>query len=246
VSNRQRIRFAAQKIAKAGFAKLGVHVRYGFQFPSSIDRKVLARHIPHRRTVQCIFDVGANIGQSALSFARDFPQAEIYAFEPFSSIFARLERNVAGQARIKPLRRALGSTAEHMRVGFDGDSMSQTNRIAPVADGASAESSLTEDIEVETLDAFCSASSIERIDILKTDTEGYDVEVLRGAARMLKQGQIQIVITEAGFVGDQHHTPFSDSYELLRSNGFQIVGVYETTYLPDGRCDFCNVVYARP
>jgi FkbM family methyltransferase len=241
----QRIRFAAQKLAKAGFASLGVHVRYGFQFPSSIDRKVLARHVPQGRSVECIFDVGANVGQSALSFARDFPQARIYAFEPFHSIFARLQSNVAREARITPLQRALGSRAEQLRVGFDGDSISQTNRIAPVTDGGHAGDPLTEVIDVETVDEFCRAHSIERIDILKTDTEGYDVEVLRGAARMLEQRRIQLVITEAGFVGDQHHTPFSESYELLRANGFEIAGIYEATYLPDGRCDFCNVVYAR-
>jgi FkbM family methyltransferase len=241
----QRIRLAAQKIAKAGFASLGVHVRYAFQYPSSIDRKVLARHIPDTRAVSCIFDVGANIGQSSLSFARDFPQARIYAFEPFASIFARLETSVAGEARIVPRQRALGSVAKNVRVAFDGDSTSQTNRIAPLTDDARAERSPTEEIHVETLDDFCSANAVERIDILKTDTEGYDVEVLRGAARMLTQGRIQIVITEAGFVGDQHHTPFSESYALLQSNGFQIAGVYEATYLPDGRCDFCNVVYAR-
>jgi FkbM family methyltransferase len=195
--------------------------------------------------VRCIFDVGANVGQSALSFAHDFPEATIYAFEPFTSIFARLQANVAGEARIVPRHAALGSAATRMQVAFDGDSSSQTNRITPIVHDAHAERSQTEQIDVETLDEFCRARSIERVDILKTDTEGHDVDVLRGAERMLKLGRIQIVVTEAGFMDDQHHSPFSASYELLRSHGFQIAGIYETTYLPDGRCDYCNVVYVR-
>jgi FkbM family methyltransferase len=241
----QRVRFTAQKIAKAGFARLGLHVRYAFQFPSAIERAVLARHIPADRSVRCIFDVGANVGQSALSFARDFPEATIYAFEPFTSIFARLQANVAGEARIVPCQAALSSAAERVQVAFDGDSTSQLNRIDPFVNAAQLGRTRTEEIEVQTLDDFCAARSIERIDILKTDTEGYDVEVLRGAERMLKLGRIQTIVTEAGFLDDQHHSPFSGAYEFLRPHGFQIAGVYEMTYLPDGRCDFCNVVYVK-
>lgn len=241
----QRVRFTAQKIAKAGFARLGLHVRHAFQFPSSIEHAVLARHIPADRSVRCIFDVGANIGQSALSFARDFPGATIYAFEPFTSIFARLQANVAAEARIVPCRAALSSAAKRVQVAFDGDSTSQTNRIDAFVNDARAGRAQTEAIDVETLDEFCTARSIEYIDILKTDTEGYDVEVLRGAERMLKLGRIQVVVTEAGFMDDQHHSPFSGAYEFLRPHGFQIAGIYEITYLPDGRCDYCNVLYVR-
>jgi len=40
-------------------------------------------------------------------------------------------------------------------------------------------------VTITTIDAFCSANNIDQISVLKTDTEGFDAEVLRGADKML-------------------------------------------------------------
>jgi hypothetical protein len=42
-------------------------------------QQLLLRH----QTPQTIFDVGANKGQTALTYARLFPAARLYCFEPF-------------------------------------------------------------------------------------------------------------------------------------------------------------------
>jgi FkbM family methyltransferase len=239
----QKLRFAAQKVVKAGFSSLGLHVRHSFQYPSALERKVLERHVGSADGVTCIFDVGANVGQSALAFEQDFPRAQIYAFEPFAQIYARLQANVAGRARIVPVHSAVGSERTRVEAYFDGGASSQTNRLTLAT--AQAGKGRLEQIEVQRLDDFCSERGIRNIDVLKTDTEGYDVEVLRGAERLLRERAIRVVIAETGFVGDTHHSPFEGVYQLLRPHGFEVAGVYEMTYLPDGRCDFCNVLYVR-
>ena len=44
---------------------------------------------------RCIFDVGANEGQTALRLLRRFPSAEIHSFEPIPETFALLQQRLA-------------------------------------------------------------------------------------------------------------------------------------------------------
>ena len=59
----------------------------------------------------------------------------------------------------------------------------------------------TENVKVITLDKFCAEQNIERINDLKVDTEGSDLDVLLGANEMLTNQKIDLVQVEAGLVG---------------------------------------------
>jgi len=45
---------------------------------------------------------------------------------------------------------------------------------------------------VTTVDAYCAAQGIERVDYLKVDSEGHDLAVLQGAAGMLEVGVYRV------------------------------------------------------
>jgi hypothetical protein len=80
-------------------------------------------------------------------------------------------------------------------------------------------------IYVNTLDNFCKSEEIESIDILKTDTEGYDLEVLKGAENLLNNNAIKFVLAEVGFnKNDIQHTYFHDIYAYLNDKGFKVLG----------------------
>jgi hypothetical protein len=98
---------------------------------------------------------------------------------------------------------------EHeLLTGVDPSSKSQLNVLAPGNGGPT--------VQVTTLDAFCNRERIASIDILKTDTEGYDARVLSGARRMLSEKRIHCVVSEVGFIGDRYHTPLCHSpYQRL-------------------------------
>ena len=61
-----------------------------------------------RLPLKTIFDVGANIGQTALRYNDYFKKAEIYSFEPVTETFHNLEKNVKCLNRIKCFKLALG------------------------------------------------------------------------------------------------------------------------------------------
>ena len=44
-------------------------------------------------------------------------------------------------------------------------------------------------VDVTTIDLFCAEHRIERINLLKIDTEGHDLDVIRGASNMLRRGE---------------------------------------------------------
>lgn len=53
-------------------------------------------------------------------------------------------------------------------------------------------------VSVSTLDAYCQSHKIHRIDFLKIDTEGFEIQVLRGARSLIEQDAIDFVQLEHG------------------------------------------------
>jgi hypothetical protein len=83
-------------------------------------------------------------------------------------------------------------------------------------------------VDVETVDHFCEEHQIRRIDILKSDTEGYDLEVLNGARGMLQSGSVRLVYFEVNFADKfVGQGSFGQQYDLLETCGFRFVSFYE-------------------
>ncbi len=162
-----------------------------------------------------IFDVGANVGQSAARFLTWFPEATIYCFEPSAQSVTELRKRLGG--RVRSFAIALGSHAGQARLAHTGKS--ETFRISDAGE---------EDVAVQTVDLFCQEQGIERIDFLKVDTEGHDLEVLRGAESMLRQGKIAAVQVEAGMNPENDlHVAFDILKRHLEDRGFRLFAVYD-------------------
>ena len=82
-------------------------------------------------------------------------------------------------------------------------------------------------VDVVTLDDFSSRHHIEYIHILKSDTQGYEYEVLKGAKRLMNENRIAMVYLEFIF-SDMYKgaAPFDQISGLLREHGFLLVCFY--------------------
>ena len=70
-------------------------------------------------------------------------------------------------------------------------------------------------VPVDTLDNLCSRLEIEKVDFLKIDTEGADLDVLRGASNTIAANKLGLVLAEYGFdQADKRHTLFLDMYNI--------------------------------
>jgi FkbM family methyltransferase len=180
------------------------------------------------------FDVGANAGMTALRYARWWPGATIHAFEPFPTAYAQLRDAVAGLPDVTPVNMALG--AEPGQVEATDGPVTRGNSLR-VADGPVVT------VEVTTLDAYCAAHGIGPIDLLKIDTEGYELDVLRGGANTLPR--TRAVLAETVFERDERHTHFADLLAALEPHGFRFAHLVDARVNRRG-WEYGDALFVRP
>jgi FkbM family methyltransferase len=183
----------------------------------------LSRWLPRFRC-EVVFDVGAHHGQSVDACLRWFPAARIYCFEPVAQTYGVLARRVAAIARVRPVQLALGAAAGEACIRLEGTSdMYRIDR-----DPRSETAGATERVTVDTVDQFAGREGINRIGLLKVDTEGHDLAVLEGAGRMLRREAIDLIQVEAGWhPGNRRHVPVEAFKAHLEARGYRLFGIYQ-------------------
>lgn len=227
------------------FRRIGLEVAYARYWPWLTDRKVYKTFLPNT-PIEIIFDVGANIGQTAKLFRASFPGADIFCFEPFHKNFETLKENLSRQPRTRSFQIALGDFSGVKEVLVDNIPGSQYNSLAPGRQFQLQGSSFTvERVKCMKGDDFCKIHHISKIDILKTDTEGFDLAVLTGFAEMLSSKRIAAICIEVGFLSDTSHTPLRNVTDVLADYGYGLAGFYESIYSCRGALEYTNALFVQ-
>ena len=133
---------------------------------------------------EIVFDVGANTGQSAQRYLSEFPGSKIYCFEPVASTYRMLKSNMRVHSNVLTYMMAFGAAEGKGRMALEGSSdmffLINSKTEVPVNGNL-----LVDEVAMETLDGFCLEHCIMHIDYLKIDTEGGDMDVLRGAQKSI-------------------------------------------------------------
>ena len=199
---------------------------------------------------EIVFDVGANIGATALELSRRFPKAAIHCYEPTPAIAGELRTNVRNHERIEVHQFAMGRTEGI--VEFHLNRMGQTNSILESSEGSAALNTsplMQETIEVievpvRTVASECRRLGLARLDILKTDTQGYDLEVIEGAVS--GDLDIPLVYAEVCFFELYKGQPtFGQFHDRLNELGYRLVDLYETGFRSHYYQISCNALYMR-
>ena len=136
------------------------------------------------------FDVGANHGAYARRLRALVPAAQIYAFEPHPRTFATLKAMTELDGAIL-INRALSDQSGDMMLydlgGHDGSTQASLSRKAVELFSPTV---VEHRVACTTIDIFMKEQGVERIDLLKIDTEGFDLAVLKGAQDALSAGRI--------------------------------------------------------
>lgn len=200
-------------------------------------------------TVQTIFDVGANVGQSASRFQAAFPAAAIHCFEPVQASYELGRAATAGHPSVTWHRVAVGAAARSTIIYSDG--VSQLASLATEkAPDPTRNLTVPNEVTVIRLDEFCREHDIPRIDLLKTDTEGFDLDVLRGAEPLFISGRIRCVICEVGFAAaDTGHSYFPPIAAFLESLGWRLFHFYamsEKEHFDHWGVCYADALFAKP
>jgi FkbM family methyltransferase len=211
---------ALVRVLQSALAKRGLEVhrrasvRYGSD-PLLDFERLLPR-------VDTMLDVGANDGQTALSFAQAFPDARVYSFEPVPSTFSALEERTSDEPNIHCFQIALGDREGDATIELAAKS-GQNSLLNAAEPGPG-----TATVHVTTGDAWASAHEVAHIDVLKVDTEGYDLQVLEGFENLITAGRIESVLVECEFerVRPEPHTSFFEVFEYLTARGMGFTTLY--------------------
>ncbi len=178
------------------------------------------------QSIKTIFDIGANVGQTALQFRNMFKLGTVYSFEPISRTYQQLTTNVQRDPGIKPYNIGFSDKSGRFKVFLQKDS--GLNSINEKINTPNDSGQHTEEIAISTVDEFCSTHNIQHIDLLKTDTEGIDLKVLQGAENLISKGKITYILVEVGFNEDNaRNTPFEDVRKHLYQRGYKLRGIYD-------------------
>lgn len=168
-----------------------------------------------------VFDVGANDGRTIHRLQRHLPSPRILAFEPVAGTFRVLKRQTASYPNVECLPLAMGNEQGRRQIYIN-----ESAALNSLHEGWGS-GSASETIDITTLDAFLREHPLERIQLLKVDTEGHDLEVLKGAERTLADGRVDIIMIEAGFSAPGRPQPsLGDFQSYLAPLGYYLYGIY--------------------
>jgi FkbM family methyltransferase len=195
-----------------------------------------------------IFDIGANRGDVSAEYLKHFPAATIYAFEPFPGTFQSLQAKFAGNQRLKCFPFAVSST-EGSDTFYVNKNVDTNSLLRPQETGLSSDNQVknisTIKVDTISLDTFCNQNGIDRIDILKMDIQGGELNVLKGALRLLENRKVGIIYSEVFFVEQYENTPlFHDISKFLHGFGYTLQDIYNPMY-GQGNIAWADVIFTK-
>jgi len=214
-------------------------IYYDTRFGLADYQSILSRHqnlikLAGIHDPDIIIDIGANVGFFS-KLCRDlFPKSKIFSFEPVPRIFKCLSNNFRYDKNTKIFNLAVSDFNGKAKMNFD----EQNSAISGI--------SVNGDIEVKTmiLDDFIKENNIDRIDILKIDTEKHEANVLRGASDALSKTKYLFI--EIQIENNENYT-ISSLLKLLSTEkyDFQLVGFRNYNDTSEGRMSIMDALFVN-
>lgn len=177
------------------------------------------------RNGDVVFDPGANIGYfAAVCVGLVGGQGHVYSFEPSNAAHAHIVKNNApAKGRTTPLP---NWTLEHSALTDHSGTMTfydtprvMTRGFACLEGTYEPKDRIPHQVDVVSLDDYCSRKNITSIAFLKLDIEGSELQALKGASRMLAARSIRTVLVETTLL--PHTRELTGKIdELLRTAGY--------------------------
>jgi len=152
-----------------------------------------------------ILDVGSNEGESIDFFLSLFENSTIYSFEPEKKSYQKLLKKYGESKTINLFNLALGDKKEELKLKINIKSSTSTfSKINTLSKYYNLKSSILnfskngtflgeEKAQVEKIDNFFNEKKISTIHILKIDTEGFELNVIKGAKNTLQKTKVIII-----------------------------------------------------
>lgn len=212
-----------------------------------------------------ILDVGANNGSSLVEFKKWWPNSKVHCFEPQSECWDELDDLSNEFTNVHINKFALGNKNDESKEFYSHDlntGISGFNKINIESKDSIDLSKLSNDskslenhkktinhkrnVQVKRLDEYIkNDKNINQIDLLKIDTQGYELEILDGLGTELNK--VRILITELMFYDYYEKSlSFYELESILRPFNFSLYDINHVAKNPmNGRTDWIDVIYVQ-
>ena len=144
-----------------------------------------------------ILDVGANLGATSMFFAINYPKARIISFEPTEMNFRWLQKNTQEFKNITRIKKGAYFKDTNAKIFLDPEN---GGRNSIYKDWTNSDK--YELVELINLGKFLESHNlVKKIDILKIDTEGCEIDILNSIEHHLKN--IQVIYLEYHTTSDE-------------------------------------------
>lgn len=173
-----------------------------YPFVSNIELDVVCEEI---KKGDIVFDVGANVGgwTKAVLDHIETGDIKIHAFEPTPDIAETYKKRFESQIAAGTIK--INQQAVYMNAGEttfylyrDSQAFNTAYRRNAEFEAEQKQPVLEIVVKTTTIDAYCKKHNIDRIDFLKIDVEGAEVDVINGAREMIAAGKVAKIQFEYG------------------------------------------------
>lgn len=179
------------------------------------------RRVVEARPIDGVVDVGGHWGEFAKMMRTTVGYSgPIESFEPSSDSFAVMKRNMQRDARWSGQQCAIGAIRDQLDLNVFAST--DGNSLRPVAVTGTLGPARTERVEVWPLDEVCTLTGKL---LLKSDTQGFDLEVLAGASGVLDR--TEAIVIEVPVVNTYVDAPtLIPIVQRLDDLGFELAGLF--------------------
>ena len=195
-----------------------------------------------------IFDVGANLGHSIERYLDIFPKASIHSFEPNIKLFNRLKKIYnKNNIFLNPFGLSNSDSKANLHIASNSNmsSIETINYNSKFFKIRKIKSENTVEVDLTTIDNYCSINSINRIDILKLNIQGHEPKCLEGGLSLIKNNKIDFMVIEVD-MGDRYgvtHQLF-DIEKHIVPYGYTLFDIILIKRNSLGKICMLNIIYS--
>jgi len=159
-----------------------------------------------------IIDIGAHIGTFSILSASKYPDAKIYAFDPFPETYSLLERNIISNKiqQVHTYSYALSNKNESRKLFLSDENWEHST--------INSDSNKSIVVEGKRLDTFIEEEKIRLVDLIKFNCEGAEFEILKSISNeTFKKIKMMVILFHEDMAQDFLRT---DIYNIINTNNF--------------------------
>ena len=207
--------------------------------------ETIAKHKISKKPI--FFDIGANIGVQTLQLAQYYKEAKVHSFEPTNFGYRKLKNNLIINPELKKNIFINQNFLTYKKFLpnkiYASWNLKAKKNIHKKHQGSYKN---TSNASLLKLDDYIKRNKIKKIDFIKLDVDGHELEVLKSGYNFLKKNKIPIIFEVAPYLYVEHGYTQNDLIKLFKSlkynfynidNLKKIDDIYRFfSSIPDGAC----------